>query len=642
MVISKKNSKKCAIVVSKYATPREEFAATELKKYIEKICDITIPICRDDNVNSDACFIIGGPKRNRMAEKYITCDEFNRTVPGPEGFMIKSVDDDHIILAGNEGVDLERGTIYAVYEMLERFLGCAFVAYSHPELDAGEYLPRQDEIVLEGLSYISKSSGHNFRAACVQYGDAPKLPRDMKLNIPFFDWLVKNRYNYIYLWTVCYEEYKELGLIDELIRRGIKFLIGHHDASDLFLPAYGNKYFPEKYYETHPEYYKLMKDGTRYRVENHCGQIVFCGRNMDMIEQLSQNIIEWLKYNPGVEIIQLAPHDGIYEQCCCELCKPYTKTENYMYYVNEVAKRVSSVYPNVKISAIIYVDIWECPANIELDKAVCIIEATWARAYSGLRTVGKEDGSSINGTEYEKNIMDWKATGASVVYYDYYMGIYGDMQCMIPMSDEIQAIDRRFTELGIDGASTQIECFNLWNYLFNFYSFGRTGYNHDLSMEDNLNSFVNIFGEGGEYIKQIVRECEATVDGQAKIGECGKYFIENVDKVKIYNLFDKALDSANTAFARNNTRLLRMAFRYSDLLIQDLKIKDYKDSDTLKSVLIIVDDLNPELKYMLRFDSLNQNNPGYGLAMACTATDDDLKDMSDCEEFTRDKWYSFE
>ena len=134
----------------------------------------------------------------------------------------------------------------------------------------GMRFPLRESAVFTCLLYTS-SCDLAYRGAIVQYADAAGEV-DRGLNIPFFDWLGKNRYNNIMTWAGCFEKMKSLGLLKEAERRGIRFTVGHHEASKLFMPAHGNAYFPEHYYETHPEYYRLSEDGTRYEDTTHWGQ----------------------------------------------------------------------------------------------------------------------------------------------------------------------------------------------------------------------------------------------------------------------------------------------------------------------------------------------------------------------------------
>ena len=429
--------------------------------------DADVAVATDNDKVTGAKILIGAPDRNEKSRELISEDAFYSEVTGAEGFMLRAADSETLIIAGSSRYpgECERGTLYGLYHFLEQYCGCTLAAISHPECDAGEIIPTLTEINFDGINYVKAEADRPYRTAIIQYADAAADP-EQELNIPFFDWLIKNRYNRILTWTSVYERYKELGLIPEIEKRGLRFTVGHHESSRLFLPAYGNEYFPEHYYETHPEYFKLLEDGTRFVNKDPWGQWVFCSRNGDAIETVSKNVTEWLYKNPNVDILAFWPNDGIYPQCVCERCKKYSKTENYCYFVNEVAKRVKAHHPNVMFDMLIYVDLWEAPENIKLEPTVMIDESTWHK--DGLRTVGKPDGSALSGTHFEENLLKWRNTGANVVYYDYYMGVYSVRQKLIPMADEVQSIWQRFKEKDIMGSGTQIECFNLWNHLLNF------------------------------------------------------------------------------------------------------------------------------------------------------------------------------
>ena len=257
-------------------------------------------------------------------------------------------------------------------------------------------------------------------------------------------------------------------------------------------------------------------------------------------------------------------------------------------------------------------------------------KATWH--YMGLCRNGKPDGSCLAGTFMEQELLAWKKAGASVVYYDYYMGCHSARQRFMPSADEIQALSRRCMEVGIDGSGTQIEFFNHWNNIFNFYTFARTYYDSDLSMEDNLQKFTKIFGEGGSCNAEIIRRAEACVDGQCDIGEAGVYLMKNLDKAPTYTLFEKALMDATTPAARNNIRMMRMAFRYSDA---ECASKQYGKVQMRYTKLENCSDLTGELYYMSRtYDTVHWNNPGFAIEI--------LVDCDKQAEFVPDKWYDFE
>ncbi len=624
MKITKSGKAVCGIILPENPTKRELFAAEELIYYIKKISGVEL--CVSDKYENS--IIIGDPSRNEAAKEVISAKEFENTVRGPEGFIIKATDN-ILLLAGSSknALEQERGTLYSVYELLERYLGCSLCAYSKHGVDAGEFVSKIPDIEIKPLVYVKKSADVEYRAAILQYGMWVGNP-DHELNDKFISWLAKNRYNRILTWAGVYEGFKKNGMLKEAEKRGIMFTVGHHEAITMLLPPKGNEYFSECYEKTHPEYYKLMEDGTRYKVNDgdFNGQLILCMRNEELILQMAKNIVKWADENPQVDIISLWPHDGKNEQCCCEMCKKYTKSENYSYFVNRIAEIVSKERPHIKLDRISYLDLTDAD-NAKLSSSVIIDGALW---FDELRRGGKPDGSCFTDSVFEKNILEWQRTGAKVVYYDYLMGCYAVRQKWLPLADEMQAVCKRFCEKGIWGLGTQLEVYNMWNHIFNFYCYGRTAYNTDLSMDDNLESFCKIFGEGAPYIKEIIKIGEDVVDGQETLLHLAEYLIKNIDKEKIYDLYEKALAAAKDTRSRNNIRLMRMVFRYSDLEVNNPKLtREVARGNSLAS------DETGELWYMHNnFDSFTSKKEGYGISFTIEKSSD--------TEFIPDYWYIFE
>lgn len=626
------SSKSCiAIVIPNSATSREVFSAEELSKYLKSIFSgITIHITTDRDAVSGDKILIGGPEQNKITALYISENDFDAVVPGPEGMYIKAFGGDTLVCAGSSKNpnEKERGTLYAVYELLERYFGCSFAAYFNPEVAGGEYVPQLVEVDLSGIEYIKAAADNVFRTGNVEY-HGRKV--DHVLNRAFIDWLAKNRFNRVYNWMSGFGKVKDAGLIEEYDRRGICLMVGYHDMIPFFLPQKGNTFFPEHYYETHPEYYKLLEDGKRFEITNHFGGWVLCSRNPELPEVFANNILKWLEQNPMVDAISIAPMDGMRSACACPECSKYTNGGNYAYFVNEVAKIIGKKRPEFKIFMSMYVDLWKCPEGLKFEANVTVREAVWPK--TGLRKIGRADGRCINGTFFERDLLEWAKTGAQLMYYDYYMGNHGARQRYMPAADEMQSIWKRFTEVGISGSSTQIEYWNHWNNIFNFYCFARTGYDISYSMDDHLKLFTRIFGEGAPYVEEVIRIAEATLEGQVSIKRAGLYLMEHIDKDACYDLYEKALAAATTPAARNNIRMMRMAFRYSDVECQYTKLRGQQGQ--VYSHYEICNDPTGELYFMSHnFDCCRWNDPGYAIALPL-----DCKKQA---EFIPDYWYEFD
>lgn len=629
MLINKND--RLTIVLPAMSTPREQFAAQELKKYLHMLCGVSTYIASDDAFEGGKAIAIGGPERNCITAGFITETEFDSIVPGPEGIFIKSYGTCLVLAGSSKNLnEWERGTVYAVYEFLERFCGCSLAAYVKAGVPGGEYIPSVPELDLTSIFYAKASCDVPMRCAVAQYS-AHGVAQSYDLDFTFLDWLCKNRYNYIYTWNRVYENFKVNGMLEQCLKRGFILVVGHHDTIDTMLPPHGNQYFDEHYYETHPEYYRLDEDGTRFEIVDSWGQMVLCSRNEEMIRQVSQNMIHWLDLNPQVKIYSWSHKDGTAPQCCCPMCKPYSKFENSIYMLNKIAENVAKAHPDVKLCVGAYTDMWEPPESVDtLSPNMMVRESVWH--ISGLRTTGKPDGSCLNGTFFEENLLNWKQKyDVPVIYYDYFMGVYPGRQRLVPMADELQAIFRRFVEKGIFGCKTQIEVYNLWNNIVNFYTFGRTGYDTQLSLNDNLERFCQIFGKGAPYVADCIRYCEEVLDGQCEIMTAGVYLMKHIDKQRVYDGYEKALSAAQgDNVARNNIRMMRMAFRYSDLETREDYENDEKGYRALKRYDIPE---RGELLYMRgHFDSYVSHG-GYGISIPVEAEDNG---------FTPDIWYQFE
>lgn len=588
--------------VNENPTPVEQFAAEELVRYLQQ----AVEVC-------PYTFVVG----------------VEDTVQGPEGLRIRITADTVYLQGSPDGEG--RGVLYAVYEFLERYVGCVLAAYGNPEVPMGEIIPHHHTLTLSEQAY-EKTADLPYRTAIVQFhfwvGNV-----DRGLTLPFIDWLAKNRFNRILTWTGCYEQMIDLGLILELTKRGIRLSVGHHQAISTWLPPYGNRYFETAYATEHPEYYRLEADGSRRipkAADDYDGQLLLCCRNEDCIQAMADNILCWLEQNPLVDTVALWPHDGKKVQCCCSACVKHSKVENYLYFENEVARRITEKRKDVKVDVLVYMDLWQCPEDITLCDGILIDQATWSQ--DGMRTCGKPDGGSLINTYFEKNLMGFRKKCRHAVYYDYYMGNFGNQQRVMPAADEMQSVFQNMVKLGLDGSGTQMECFNHWNNLFNFYCFARTAYDTGLSMEDQLDRFIPLFGEGGELIKEILHIYEATLDGQVPINDTGDFFIANVDQPTVYALFDQALERTTDPICRNNIRMMRMAFRYSHLFTED-KNRKKNDIQTVEC-----NDESGELTYMATtFDSYYANHTGYGIAIRVKNRTDKLP-----EALVNDPWYQFD
>lgn len=125
------------IVTPAAPMPAETTAATELSQYLARITGVTLDVVPDSRL-----------KKTATTEKYISVGEtslykaqnFKAENLNGDGFLLKTVDNTLFIVG-----ECERGTLYGVYEFLEREAGCRFLSRSY------EHIPTVTKLGLRAL-----------------------------------------------------------------------------------------------------------------------------------------------------------------------------------------------------------------------------------------------------------------------------------------------------------------------------------------------------------------------------------------------------------------------------------------------------------------------------------------------------------
>ena len=234
------------IVIPAQSTYLEEFAATELQKYIEKISDATIPVIKEDEIKEHPYSIILGATKKSDEAGF----QPNETKMGRDGFEIKSLKNELIIRGIND-----LGTLFGVYELLERYFD---VRWFMPD---EEYYPKNSTLKLGKIRLIYKPS-FTFRG--VGRGE----------------WALHQRMN-------CFVNAGGQGV-------GVNWKWHFHTFRRL-IP-------PELYYEEHPEYFALV-NGERRVTESRSSGNQLCTSNPDLIREVANNLIDTLDIEPDIEII---------------------------------------------------------------------------------------------------------------------------------------------------------------------------------------------------------------------------------------------------------------------------------------------------------------------------------------------------
>jgi alpha-glucuronidase len=110
--VVQKGNAKARIVLPEKSTVVEVQAAKVLQDYLERISGSVLPIATDDSPQQEGEILIGNVNRPALAG-------LPKEKLGTDGIYLKN-DGKTLIIAGGT----EKGTLYAVYSLLEKYLGC--------------------------------------------------------------------------------------------------------------------------------------------------------------------------------------------------------------------------------------------------------------------------------------------------------------------------------------------------------------------------------------------------------------------------------------------------------------------------------------------------------------------------------------
>jgi hypothetical protein len=184
------------IVLGEDASWMERHAAEELQRYLKAMSRAEIPIA--DTVPADGVLIaVGNPDRNRLVGRAVDIGAITLSgdSPGLDGFVLKTVAADGremLVVAGST----DRGTLYAVYWLLEEVLGIGFFR-------DGERVPDMPTIELSALSIAERpffADRHDGNGCVFTYSASGWGFEEWKREL---DWKAKRRVNSIWPFNIA-------------------------------------------------------------------------------------------------------------------------------------------------------------------------------------------------------------------------------------------------------------------------------------------------------------------------------------------------------------------------------------------------------------------------------------------------------
>ena len=434
------------IVIDPKASASEQHAAAELQTFLEKICGARLSITQEAGAGPKI-FVGPGLALERLS------GGIELAGLGDEGFVIRTVGP-HLVLAGGR----PRGTLYACYEFLDRYLGCRWFT---PKVSR---IPARKTIRIPDI-------------------DDRKIPV-FEYRDPYYavaldgDWAARNRTNG---WQA---------------RLGAKH--GGRVVYRGFVHTFYSLVPPDEYFADHPEYYSQI-EGKRTHEKAQ-----LCLTNPDIAAIAADNVRQWLQEMPEADIVSVSHMDG-YRECECDPCKTMTQREGsragpLIHFVNQVADLIRDDHPDVAIDTLAYTFSRTPPTSIRPRPNVIVRVCTGGCVSHPLGTC-----SDPKNHRYWQDLAGWSKLSDRVYVWDY-VSNYNHYLLPLPNIHSFHPNIKYFLDHGVKGV------FELGNYKgtgafaeLRSYILARCMWDPDCDWEQQMDEFLETYhGAAAGFIRQYI------------------------------------------------------------------------------------------------------------------------------------------
>ena len=327
------------LIVTAARSPQcEQFAARELRRYLSRVTGADFCIIDEPDVPVTSRRIDVGCTR-RAAAIGISGHGLS-----DEQWVIRPAGEDLIIAGGRP-----RGTLYAVYEFLERLVGCHWLD------ETTDIIPSLHTLRLR----VTSSTGR-----------------------PAF-W-----YRFIATDTACLRPGRthedELFLLRNKANDGIPARYASRSGSPAACQML--HVYPEGWYDDHPECFSMRLDGTRERSQSGSEPGHLCLTNPDVPKLVARDLCSLVGRDRRSARAQSRPTPCVYDIrqnddnnpiCLCRNCRQLSANEGsdsglMIHFINQVTSRVGDRYPPNLLQALAYTTTQEPPRSLSPNENVMI------------------------------------------------------------------------------------------------------------------------------------------------------------------------------------------------------------------------------------------------------------------------------
>ena len=530
-IVSPQGKIKTTIVITADTTSVEKKAANELQKYLQKITGKLIPIQTTMPFKGNS-IIVGNSVISKKLLHNISFSKLKR-----DEIIIQSPNAKTLVVAG----DRPRGTLYAVYTLLEDYLGCRFWSPDH------EQIPNKKTLSLPPIN-IRYASPFIFRQPHSEITSKhPEYSVKLKINGDLYSKAIATKLG----------GSQELAINHSLARKYIK---------------------PKKYFISHPKWFSYRKNKKK-RVKRQ-----LCLTNKEMLKTLIQEVKEELAKNPNLKCISISAEDNPLF-CECENCEAFCKKHQsrsslVVNAANQVAKAIAENYPEVTVGVLSYWLTEKPPVGLKIEPNIAI----------GFAILDRNHALPPSATpRHDKFLRDWSnLTNNNVYVWDYY-ATFGNFLLPTPNLYIIDDAMRTYRQFKVKGFFGQLPFGSLGEFIeLRTYLIAKLAWNPGLNGKEIIKEYCHgHYGAAAPYILQYINLIHKAAQRQKGtwVGvyvELTSHWFTPAMLVEANKLFDKAQGAVKTQpIIARRIRGLRASLnvvnilRYNELLAKAKKY-DYK------------------------------------------------------------------
>lgn len=507
-------------------TAAETTAVEQFQSYFYQVAGVALPVYSESGAPSGHRIYIG---RSAHVGGLLSASQWDDL--GKDGFIVRT-DGDDVVLAGGG----DRGTLYAVFDFLEKQLGCRWWTPTE------KTIPTTSIVQIPNLN-ITETPAFSYRSHYTSSViDSPEFATIMREN------------------GTAQTQNAAWGA-----HNSIKGFVHTHF---LLLP-------PEDYFSAHPDWYTNPADGDRpYTTssgvtmpDKNSSQL--CLSNPGVVAALADAALEWIDEDPSTGYISISENDnGHY--CKCPTCLTLRTAEGSqsgpnLKFVNQVAALIYAEYPEFRVETLAYRDTVKIPNTIEPAANVMIRYAPLQADFGHpLNSVWNGPTPPVGASAYQENVRDtlpaWAAISEELFVWNYVTNFY---YTMLPYPNyNIMGGDLRFfLNNKVTGVFQQGDDYTggVGDFVrLRTWVTAKLLWNPFIDQETYTNEFLNgYYGGAGPYLKQYIDLVQASYrQTNRKLGSNENLL--SYMTLETMNMAKSLFDQAETAVATNASLLTRV------------------------------------------------------------------------------------